>query len=584
MIVSSSPPNGALQLAVLILAGLAPFAQAREEPLMEPVTLHSLGVHWILGDGEELKVEMQWRAAGAAEWRNAEGLIRVERGAHLDPEHGSPLKIGNGAALFAGSVVNLRPDTAYDLRLREMRCGAEVRVATLSAKTRSEPVAPANAKVKHVAPGEGGGSGTEADPFRGLAAAEATAQPGDLFLVRAGTYRGPFNVKRSGSPDAPIVWRGAGAGATILEGSPTSEEPGDRAILASDTRDVWFERFTIRHAQYGLVAHEAARLVVRRCHFHDIEFGIAATRNERHGLTGWFVSDNVMEGPSTWPRTKGIEEARAIQLSGTGHDVCYNRIRGFADAIDTFPSPQCAAIDIHHNDISEMTDDGIELDFAQRNVRCFENRLTDIYQGISLQPVFGGPVYVFRNVLYNVVVEPFKLHNSPSGVHLIHNTTVKSGTPFEIAGTPPVRHTRSRNNLFIGTVAPYAAEFSTPMHNCDFDFDGFGGGPWKLFLKWHTDRFETLAEVRSKAPAYHHAVLVQEPFASGARPPEEPEKVHAAPDLRLKAGSAAIDVAVPLPGFNDAFAGKGPDLGAYEIGTSLPHYGPRPESTSTESP
>ena len=79
-------------------------------------------------------------------------------------------------------------------------------------------------------------------------------------------------------------------------------------------------------------------------------------------------------------------------------------------------------------------------------------------------------------------------------------------------------------------------------------------------------------------------MLVQEPFASGARPPEEPEKVHAAPDLRLKAGSAAIDVAVPLPGFNDAFAGKGPDLGAYEIGTSLPHYGPRPESTSTESP
>ena len=60
-------------------------------------------------------------------------------------------------------------------------------------------------------------------------------------------------------------------------------------------------------------------------------------------------------------------------------------------------------------------DDGIELDYSQRNTRCFHNRLTNVFQGISLQPVYGGPVYVFRNALYNVAVEPFKLHNNPSG-------------------------------------------------------------------------------------------------------------------------------------------------------------------------
>jgi hypothetical protein len=38
-------------------------------------------------------------------------------------------------------------------------------------------------------------------------------------------------------------------------------------------------------------------------------------------------------------------------------------------------------IDIHHNEISAMTDDGIELDYSERNVRCFSNRLTDVYQG-----------------------------------------------------------------------------------------------------------------------------------------------------------------------------------------------------------
>ena len=53
------------------------------------------------------------------------------------------------------------------------------------------------------------------------------------------------------------------------------------------------------------------------------------------------------------------------------------------------------------------------MDYSERNTRCFHNRLTNVFQGISMQPVYGGPVYVFRNVMYNVAVEPFKLHNNP---------------------------------------------------------------------------------------------------------------------------------------------------------------------------
>jgi len=48
-------------------------------------------------------------------------------------------------------------------------------------------------------------------------------------------------------------------------------------------------------------------------------------------------------------------------------------------------------------------------------------------------------------------------------------------------------------------------------------------------------------------------------------------------DLRLKEGSAAVDAGEVLPNINDGFAGKVPDLGAYELGADLPPYGPRPE-------
>ena len=34
---------------------------------------------------------------------------------------------------------------------------------------------------------------------------------------------------------------------------------------------------------------------------------------------------------------------------------------------------------------------------------------------VSVQPIYGGPVYVMRNAIYNVVMEPFKMHNGPSG-------------------------------------------------------------------------------------------------------------------------------------------------------------------------
>ena len=54
---------------------------------------------------------------------------------------------------------------------------------------------------------------------------------------------------------------------------------------------------------------------------------------------------------------------------------------------------------------------------------------------------------------------------------------------------------------------------------------------------------------------------------------------------RVDAGAACgknflIDAAVLLPNVNDDFTGKAPDIGPYESGKPVPHYGPRdPENT-----
>jgi hypothetical protein len=172
------------------------------------------------------------------------------------------------------------------------------------------------------------------------------------------------------------------------------------------------------------------------------------------------------------------------------------------------------------------------------------------------------------------------MHNSPSGALFFHNTAVKKGPPLVLWTSAKVRNCVYRNNLFLGTQGR-AYDCSPAMIGCDFDYDGFGGFSGDVFLKWNNARYASLADVKARAPVYKHAVAVDPAtaFASGIKPPDDTKRQYEprTVDLRLAPGTAAIDAGAVLPGFNDDFAGKAPDLGAYELGSPLPHYGPRPE-------
>src|SRR5208337_1727439 len=158
---------------------------------------------------------------------------------------------------------------------------------------------------------------------------------------------------------------------------------------------------------------------------------------------------------------------------------------------------------------------------------------------------------VFRNALYNVEMETFKMHNSPSGALFLHNTSVKKGRPLLLSTREPVRNSVYRNNLFIGT-GGRAYDCDPPMIDCDFDYDGFGGSSGPIFLKWNNVRYPSLAELKARAPVYRHAVVVDPAtaFAAGIKPPIDTKKQYDSLgiDLRLRGGSAAIGAGVVLPG------------------------------------
>jgi len=557
------------------------------EPTLDPATMHSLGLYWIVqgDDNKNARIDVEYRKVSVdkpAAWLKGPPLFRVEKGAHKNEKGKSALNVPPEAWLFAGSVLMLEPGTEYELHLVLIDPDGGNVEKTLSAKTASEPAVPEKLTTFHIAPGEGGGTGSAQDPFKGLNAALGVAKPGTLFLVHTGTYPGTFEENKSGEPGNPIIFRGAGDGEVILDAKDKEGKNAERTVTATDIHDVWFENLSMRNGTYVIVLHRSQRIVIRRCHISGCDYGIMCSNNTKGNVAGFFIADNVIESYKTWPKPdddKDYTEGYGIKLTGTGHEVCYNRIRGFADGMDTCPSEHCYAIDFHHNEISEMQDDGCEMDGSERNTRCFMNRFTNVFQGISVQPIFGGPVYIIRNVLYNVDHEPFKMHNSPSGALMLHNTVAKARFALCLWTGEKVRNCIYRNNLFLGTEADYMYENSAPMLDCDFDYDGFSMTKMRDCLKWNKVVYKTFEDLKANAPVEKHAVWLDgaNVFASGLKPPGDYTKQFdpATIDLRLKEGCAAIDAGEPLPGINAGFAGKAPDLGAYEFGQELPHYGPR---------
>ncbi len=540
---------------------------------VDPPTLVSLGVCWLI-DGDANKnaeVTLEYRKAGETAWKASYPLMRAMDSPTPSQyqKHNSyfyKVNVPAGTWRFAGSAFDLQPDTEYELRVKlKDPDGGEVEEVR-KARTRAEPPRLGGGRQLYAAPGGGGGSGTKEDPFRGLAAAQNAAQPGDTIWLAPGEYAGPLAVSKEGAPGKPIVWRGMPAGDAVVTGG----------IRAGGKKFVAFDSLVISGG--GISADGASDITVRYCRFEKVSSGITA-RDSRN----FYVADNEITGPSTWPRTKGIEPTAGIDIGGQGHAVCHNRIRGVADGISCLRGPKNIAIDFYLNEITECTDDGIETDYVDWNVRCFRNRLTNVFQGISCQPVRGGPVFIFRNAIYNSCVETFKLHNYSSGVLIAHNSSIKKGTAIQV-GTPEANvNIHLYNNLFAGTGGGPAINFGTDLIACTMDYNGVVGDSFASHARWSRKNLPPLDRLRKEGPIQQHGHEFKFKdggvYAAAIEPPDDEKKIFpvSANDQRLREGSPAVDKGTVLPGISDGYKGAAPDLGAYELGDPLPHYGPRPD-------
>ena len=602
--------------------------------IVEPPTLICLGFEWeITGDANRnATVDVSYRKAGTAAWKDALPLLRIGGEKIFRAPYTVPDR-------FAGSILDLDPDTEYEVRLtmKDPDGLSGQAVQTVKVRTRAEPRAATGGRVLHVYP-PGWRAAKEEPNFTGLMAAYAGAgtgdwnvvfqrkvDPGDIILVHAGLYKGDrrnyvdplsttfdgaYLLTAKGTPDRPIVIRAAGDGEAIFDG-----DGAFRLFDVMGSEYNIFDGLTIRNAEVAFWAGVkdvagAKGLTVRNCRIEDVGIGVTT---QFAGSKDFYIADNIFLGRDDRYRVLGwanpglygahpINSYYAVKVYGSGHVIAHNAVAFFHDGIDvcTHGVPEAeqdlkaVAIDIYNNDIYVTGDDFIEADGGVHNIRVMRNRgVNAAHTGLSAQPIFGGPAYYIRNIVYNTPVA-LKFIN-PAGVIVYHNTIVAENRTAQ-----RLSNAHFRNNLFLGTDAPVGISvMGGPTAYSTYDYDGYrpnrgvesqyswlGPKPGVLVdyesAPNQPQRFRTLAELTAATGQETHGIEIDYDIFESLRPPAPPDSSKpgkpydpASLNFQLRPGSKAVDAGVRLPNVNDGFNGKAPDLGAYELGQPIPIYGPR---------
>jgi hypothetical protein len=469
-------------------------------------------------------------------------------------------------------------------------------------------------------------------------------RPGDIILVHAGIYKdnryryghellshykeccdntwdGTYYLTGNGTADRPIVIKAAGDGEVIFDGD------GNHTLFNLMGGNYnYFEGITFRNTEVAIEAGlkdiaGSSGLTVKRCLFDHVGVGV---HTDWSGSKNYYIADNVFIGKHdpdlllTWngeppvgmDRDVWLEKSQtlsqfAVKVYGSGHVVAFNRVRNFHDGIDhaTYGLPDGypsvsrdrlpASNDFYNNDISNVHDDCIEADGSAFNMRVFRNLCVNAKgSAVSMQPIYGGPVYFIRNVAYHVPgTFAAAKFSGPAGAVFYHNTftaAIRAGVESNV---------HFRNNLILAEVpSDPALAVNSYTNYTSSDYNGFmAGAKAPAAFVWQSPAFskqsdytpanlekrqyKTLSEFSQATGQDKHSVMVTHDIFEQLRPADpaaetkvyDPETI----DFRLKPGSPAEDAGVILPNVNDGFKGRAPDLGAYEIGVPPPHYGPR---------
>jgi len=458
---------------------------------------------------------------------------------------------------YRGSIVYLQPATTYEIQLT---LAGSTTNATLTATTWSEefPV------------GE---------------------------TIRVGSRHTPLLITESGTPKAWRVYDGRGATIDVRH--------QEDACVTINASNVIVRGFTLRGAgttnlvprrTIGAIRIEGGRdIVIEDCDVSDwgrlnpaTGFGFdydAAIYSRSAGLKRLIVQRCKLHHPtydgSTWYEPKyptHTQGPQCITLFNTAgnHVIRYNECfsdldKMYNDGIGggsngSFRGSPGPDSDIYGNLISHCWDDGLEVEGGSRNVRIWDNYITQCMMMIGNAPCSIGPLYIWRNVVSHSQSQPnagggnflkMGYANSEDWMtgdqYIFHNTLFRSDEWLPrggLGGDRIVKHTVSRNNLLqVRAPRNWSASDNNKNVENDFDYDLFNG--------------------RVPASQEAHGIRGEPVYAEGAGfdPATRTGRFQLAP------GSPGVGAGQPIPNFSDGYTGKAPDMGAHQRGAPPLRYG-----------
>lgn len=357
----------------------------------------------------------------------------------------------------------------------------------------------------------------------------------------------------------------------------------ENGFVADGRSHLRIEGFEIRHygsTEYGkgVYLRQSSDVIVRANHIHDVgAAGVWIKGGARHRIEDNRFDDSAIAG-WPWEQTKGSSaENNGVLLTddiGRGHVMRRNRFDGAFNGIGACggSAPPDGAftneIDIYRNRFRRHNDDALEPEGYCANVRIFENTIRDSHMAFAVAPASPGPVWIVRNVAYDIgntrtsQVDGYtsSLLKINSGypqvvgpVLLLHNTVQTSAPDTEaihLLNPGAASLIRSRNNLYAATRNVLTKINAVAM---DADYDLLHTSAANRLASWMSTNYTTLTAFQAGTQQELHGVFAAPGLVAAA-----------AGDFRLRGDSAAIDRGVALPGINDGYIGAAPDLGAFE--------------------
>ena len=528
------------------------------ELVVDHPTLINLGFEWLIegDDNRNARVDVSYRKQGETQWKDALPLLRLQ-GERIYQDQGVFDIISPN--MFAGSILDLEPDTTYEARFvmsdPDGFVGANSKTVTKTAtvRTRPEPKPFAGGRVFHVYPPDY--KGTKLEPaFDALmcaynyycgggdtvTAGRPRVKAGDVILVHAGLYKyhpefytgdrtinattpveGTYYLTASGTPERPIVIKGAGDGEVIFDGNGNFNLFNLKAANYN-----YFEGVTFRNTDIAIWAGTqfiagSKGLTVKKCRFENINLGVFTNYS---GSSDFYIADNYFIGRDDpnhligwignfWTKFNGVDGQKfpptlasytAVRLYGPGHVVAYNYVANFHDGIDieTYGNPDGShaidgphyppreywdrrpvAIDYYNNYMTNFHDNAFEIDGSMHNVRVMRNMMVNsASHPFCNQPAIGGPVYWIRNIAYHAPGGSTRMTNGAPGV-LFYNNTILTETAVGSSA-----NVHWRNNLMLGeNSAPAIFSVNTNTNYSSSDYNGFRPNPGAEFsFQWNS--------------------------------------------------------------------------------------------------